>query len=150
MNPSSDILPDVTGKPSVTARRNTFSKSERICSKRVIDQLFAGGNQSMAVFPLRAVYKEVSDSEEPNPVSVLISVSKRHFRHAVDRNRMKRQIREAYRTNKHTLSDTIAARGTHLYIAFICISDELCATQKVTNSVRKILARISERMQTEE
>lgn len=107
---------------------------------------------AMSVFPLRAIcmIQDADPSQSLPPVQVLVSVPKKKLRLAVDRNRMKRQIREAYRTNKHTLSDTIAARGTHLYIAFICISDELCATQKVTNSVRKILTRIGERIQTEE
>ena len=137
---------------------NGLTKTERLTSQLVIDKLFAGGNASMAAFPLRIVYMQMEKQEDSKhlngaqqpPVSILVSVPKKRFRHAVDRNRMKRQIREAYRTNKHTLSDTIAARGTHLYIAFICISDELCATQKVTNSVRKILTRIGERIQTEE
>ena len=88
--------------------RETFTKAERICSKLLIDKLFAGGNASMAAFPLRAVYMFISPKEEKTtataPVSVLISVPKRKLHLAVERNRMKRQVREAYRRNKQSLN----------------------------------------------
>lgn len=121
----------------------TFTKKERICSKLLIDKLFSGGNQSTAVYPLRAVY--MSTEKDDTPVSVLISVPKRKFRHAVDRNRMKRQIREAYRLNKHILWDKLENTPQGIAIAFICIADKPCTTANVMSSVRKILHRIEER-----
>lgn len=115
--------------------RRTFRKSERLCSKKVIDALFASGNKSFSAFPLRVVYME-----RPEPVSqVLISVSKRHFKHAVDRNCVKRQIREAYRLNKDLLP---AEKG--FYIAFIWLSDETFSSQVVTNRIINLLTRIKE------
>ncbi len=122
----------------------TFKKTERICSKRIIDALFAGGNPSIAIYPLRAVYMQIDNPTAP--VSILVSVPKRRFRHAVDRNRMKRQVREAYRLNKHILLDTPEAHSESkgLAIAFICITDKLCTTSMVTKSVVKILRRIKE------
>lgn len=115
--------------------RRTFRKSERLCSKKVIDALFAGGNKSFSAFPLRVVYME-----RPEPVSqVLVSVSKRHFKHAVDRNRVKRQIREAYRLNKDILP-----AGKGFYIAFIWLSDETFTSQVVTNRIINLLTRIKE------
>ena len=115
--------------------RRTFRKSERLCSKKVIDALFASGNKSFSAFPLRVVYME-----RPEPVSqVLISVSKRHFKHAVDRNCVKRQIREAYRLNKDLLP---TEKG--FYIAFIWLSDETFSSQVVTNRIINLLTRIKE------
>ncbi len=128
----------------------TFKKTERICSKRIIDKLFAGGNPSIAIYPLRAVYMQVDSPTAP--VSILISVPKRRFHHAVDRNRMKRQVRETYRLNKHILqpeADNATETNTNnttqgLAIAFICITDKLCSTQTVSKSVVKLLHRIKE------
>lgn len=126
------------------SRRNTFSKAERITRKKLVDQLFAGGNPSMAAFPLRAVYMPLPADSQPATVSILISVPKRKLHHAVDRNRMKRQIRQAYRTQKHTLTQTLAARGLRLALAFVCIADTPADTPQVERSVKRILRRIQE------
>lgn len=78
---------------------NTLCKAERLYSKIVIEKMFAGGaSRSFSVFPLRAVYMSVDRQEVP--ASILISVPKKRFKRAVKRNRVKRQIREAYRKNK--------------------------------------------------
>lgn len=125
----------------------TFSKAERVCSKRVIDKLFAGGNTSMAVYPLRAVYMLVEKKEGDAPISILISVPKRRFRHAVDRNRMKRQVREAYRLNKTSLWEVLKSADESMVIAFICMADKPCASEQVTRSIKKILCRIEEKLE---
>ena len=92
---------------------------------------------------LRAQQRERTEEAEV-PVSVLISVPKKRFKLAVDRNRMKRQVREAYRRNKQSLSERLNMLGKHIDLAFICITDEQCESQRVTASVRKILRRIEE------
>lgn len=79
----------------------TFSKEEHLCSKRLISLLFAKSS-SFNLYPLRFVYY-TPENLPPGSTQVLISVSKRYFKRAVDRNRLKRQIREAYRLNKHIL-----------------------------------------------
>ena len=76
-----------------------FTKAERLSSKKKIEELFAKGS-SIYLYPFRLVY--VSHTE-PTPHQLLISVSKRNFKKAVTRNRIKRLIREAYRTNKQLL-----------------------------------------------
>ena len=123
--------------------RETFTKAERICSKLLIDKLFAGGNASMAAFPLRAVYMFISPEEEKTtataPVSVLISVPKRKLHLAVERNRMKRQVREAYRRNKQSLYALMEEEHLQLAIAFICIADKPSDTKQVTYAVKKVL-----------
>ncbi|WP_347157081.1 ribonuclease P protein component [Pontibacter chitinilyticus] len=80
----------------------TFSKEEHLCSKRHIALLFSKGS-SFNLYPLRFIFLPPSGDVPPGSTQVLISVSKRYFKHAVDRNRLKRQIREAYRLNKHQL-----------------------------------------------
>lgn len=75
----------------------TFRKPEHLCLKTEIEALFGAGNTSMSAFPLRITYRKLPYTGQGPQVKVLLSVSKRHFKHAVDRNRAKRQIREAYR-----------------------------------------------------
>ena len=82
--------------------RNTFKKSERLCSRLLMDRLFQGDSLTVSAYPFRAVFLPVDQSEQQG-VSVLISVPKKRFHDAIDRNRVKRQIREAYRKNKHSL-----------------------------------------------
>ncbi len=81
---------------------NTLTKPERLKSKKLFEQLFAGG-QSTAKYPVRAVWVEAELFHSEVPVQVAFSVPKRRFKHAVDRNRIKRQMREVYRTNKNEL-----------------------------------------------
>jgi ribonuclease P protein component len=134
--------------------RETFTKAERICSKLLIDKLFTGGNASMAAFPLRAVYMFIDAEDEKlslkSPTSVLISVPKRKLHLAVDRNRLKRQVREAYRRNKQSLYALMEEKKLHLAIAFICISDQPAETEQVTRAVKKVLRRIEESVKKEE
>lgn len=124
-----------------------FRKTERLCSKKTIEALFGGGHKSVSVYPIRAVFMPVPNEDtclSPiNNTQILISVSKRHFKHAVDRNRVKRQLREAYRLNKHLLLDTLP-EGEHLAIAFIWLSDELFKSDVIQAKVKKLLLRITE------
>ena len=87
----------------------TLSKSERLNRKKVMERMFAGGARSFSFFPLRVVYVPAPELEAP--VAVLVSVSKRRFKRAVMRNRLKRQIREAYRLHKQILIDVLPADG---------------------------------------
>ena len=124
---------------------NTLHKSERLDKKKVIDKMFSGGARSFSVFPLRAVYMSVEQQEVP--VSILISVPKKRFKRAVKRNRVKRQIREAYRKNKGPLWQVLQEKGLGLTIAFIYLSDELCRTEEIEEKVKVLLARIAERLE---
>ena len=134
---------------------NGLTKTERLTSQLVIDKLFAGGNASMAAFPLRIVYMQMEKQEgsqqldgvQQPPVAILVSVPKKRFRHAVDRNRMKRLVREAYRLNKHILWNALQEKNFRLAIAFVCITDTLPTFRSVNKSMRKALIRIGERVE---
>ena len=125
-----------------------FPKCERIVSKKLMDELFENGHShSLTVFPLRAIYmsRENESIESWQTVTqVLVSVSKRHFKHAVDRNRVKRQVREAYRQNKQLLWSSIP-ENRQVFVAFIWLSDELMPSSRVTRSVKTILTKIGEK-----
>lgn len=83
--------------------RNTFSKLEKLKKKNLIAELFASG-KSTSVFPLKMIYFE-SDHDSPYKIQAGVSVSKRNVRKAVDRNRIKRLVRESYRKNKYLIYD---------------------------------------------
>ena len=123
---------------------NTLHKVERLDKKKIIEKMFAGGSRSFSVFPLRVVYLPVEELEAD--ASILISVSKRRFKRAVKRNRVKRQIRESYRINKHKLLNVLAERKCRLAIAFIYLSDQLVESSIIEDRMRIALARITEKM----
>ncbi|WP_443786099.1 ribonuclease P protein component [Bacteroides eggerthii] len=125
---------------------NTLHKVERLDKKKIIEKMFAGGSRSFSVFPLRVVYLPVEELEAD--ASILISVSKRRFKRAVKRNRVKRQIREAYRVNKHELLNILVERKCRLAIAFIYLSDQLVESSIIEDRMRIALVRITEKMAT--
>ena len=83
----------------------TYPKSEKLKSKNTIDLLFSEG-KSVAKYPLRLVFVE-GDFGENIPIKMGVSVSKKHFKLAVDRNYFKRVLRETYRLNKHLILENI-------------------------------------------
>ena len=86
-------------------KKYTYGKEEKLKSRKAIDEIFNTGS-SFPSYPFRVFYKEMN-LESDVKAQVGVSVSKRNFKHAVDRNRIKRLMREAYRLNKHTLLDNI-------------------------------------------
>jgi len=125
---------------------NTLSKSERLNSKIAIEKLFSGGSKSFSLFPLRVVFMLTEKKEGAAEVSLLISVPKKRFKRAVKRNRVKRQIREAYRKNKHLLLNLLEEKEQNLMIAVIYLSNELISSAEVEEKLNSLLVRIAEKI----
>lgn len=129
-----------------------FPKSEKLCSDKLIDKLFTEGNREIGCFPVRLVYLQVS-AEEIDGVNVLVSVSKRHFKRAVKRNRIKRQIREYYRLNNRKLKDLLADNGKGLLLALIFTDGRLWSTEKLNkrldSAFEKLLSALSVKAEQE-
>ena len=86
----------------------TYSKKDKLKSKKLIEQLFADG-QSVSSYPLRLVYLKTNFNENVF-AKTGVSVSKKHFKKAVDRNRIKRLMREVYRLNKTNYFNNITTQ----------------------------------------
>lgn len=135
-----------------TIRPFKLSKRERVCGRTLLEKLFTGGkSKSFSVFPLRVVYlltdQPDSDLQHEAPVKMMVSVSKRHFKRAVKRNRVKRQVREAYRLNKEIVVSSMAdSPNRQLLLGFIWMSDELHDTDTVERSMQVLLKRVADKL----
>lgn len=119
-----------------------FPKAEHLCLQRDVDALFSHPDGSTTVWPVRCLWKQVSSGH----TQVLLSVAKRHLHHAVDRNRAKRQLREAYRLQKAVVSSKNGCPALH--IALIWMADSPKDTAKIHKAVGQILHRIQQQVTT--
>ncbi len=111
----------------------SFKKEERLAGEKHIKELFEKGS-SFHLYPFRVLSLP---NPEPNPVNqVLISVSKRNFKRAVDRNLIKRRIREAYRLQKATID------GKSFQLAFVYTAREIEPFQAIKDKLFLVLEKI--------
>ena len=119
-------------------QRNTFPLKEHLKSKKTIEKLYAEGT-SVTAFPLRAVFIEQETEEQEPQAAILISVAKKRFRHAVDRNLVKRRIREAYRTSKHSFVAALQNKGKKMAVAILYIDTRHNSTAFIKRKMEKLL-----------
>lgn len=125
-------------------REHGFPLKEHLKSKNIIDKLYATG-ASVTAFPLRAVFMELPAESPHTTASILISVAKRRFRHATDRNLVKRRIREAYRLNKQPFIGTLNEENKKIAVAIIYIDTKHNSTEFLKRKMQKLLASIIEK-----
>jgi ribonuclease P protein component len=127
---------------------NSFPKSEHLCGEIRIARLFNQG-QAFIAYPMRVVFLIDTSSKLKEPVSVMVSVPKKRFKHAVNRNRLKRLMREAYRLNKHCLVEKIEEKQIQIHIAFNYISNDeldfISIEKKMKVALNKIIELIAEK-----
>ena len=119
----------------------SFKKSERLKSRKTISRLFNREGNSFAKYPLRLVYMEIEESEVP--IQFTVSVSKKKFKRAVDRNRVKRQIREAYRLNKAPLFEKLEQSEKKYAWMVIFTGSELPDYQRVEKAMKKLIEKFN-------
>ncbi|MBD0823308.1 MULTISPECIES: ribonuclease P protein component [Aestuariibaculum] len=121
----------------------TYNKNEKLKSKKLIDQLFSEG-QSVSAYPLRLVYMPTAFNEDII-AKTGVSVSKRQFKTAVDRNRIKRLLREAYRLNKGVFFNNIS---TQYAFMILYIGKDKPTLSQIENRMqhlfKKFLNKVSE------
>jgi len=121
-------------------KRFTFRKNERLCSRTTIQTLFTKG-KSFVKYPFRISYISI-DEDTAAEAQVLISVSKKRFKRAYKRNRLKRLTREAYRLNKHDFLSHLKIQDKKLAVAFIYLPTEILEYADVEKGMKKALTKI--------
>ena len=115
---------------------NDFPKTERLCNYHNIQALFKEG-KSIKKYPLKLIYLPLDKALTPS--QVLISVPKKKLKRAVDRNRIKRLIRESYRMEKHQLSSV----DRSFSLAIIYMGQELTTYNQIRPLVAALLKQLS-------
>lgn len=115
-------------------------KNERLHSKKLIKELFDKGS-SFFLYPFKVMVFEIN-FDIPETYQVLFSVSKKKLKKAVDRNLIKRRMREAYRLNKQILGEMTEGKKI---IGLIYVSSEIVTFQVIETKIKKILTTIKEK-----
>ena len=118
---------------------NSFARTERLKSKKIIASLFKTG-QSFVAYPLRVVWV-VSYAGEQGRATVAISASKRNFKTAVQRNRLKRQMREAYRLHKQEFYERLEPGGKHISLMITFIAKEPLPYADIEAGIKKMIRK---------
>ncbi|HQS23601.1 MAG: ribonuclease P protein component [Sphingobacteriia bacterium 24-36-13] len=134
-------------------KNNTYSKQEKLKSRKALEQLFAKG-KSFSVFPIKVFYT-VSDQlvgdvidnpeikiNETGLVQAGVGVSSRIFKKAHDRNKVKRLLREVYRTQKQPLYTSVASNQQQLNVFFLYIGKELPVFADLQIAMEKTLEKL--------
>lgn len=130
-------------KPLANLHSLRFSKSERLCSTKLTDQLFSEGKAvHKNGFTLVYFFTEVPSVF---PAQVLFSVPKKNFKHSPDRNRVKRLLRESYRHQKAELYHFLNDKQLQLVVAFIFKGKEIPKAKLVDESVAQLLAKLQDK-----
>ena len=117
----------------------TFTKEERLCNKRLIDSLFHNGS-SFLCYPFKVSWR--LNNELGVPAQVLFAVPKKRFKHAVDRNLLKRRMREAWRLNKQEqLYNTLGENK--LILALTYVGKEIESYELIHKRMIKLLGQIT-------
>ena len=121
----------------------TFHKEERLKSRKIISGLFKNG-RSLSAYPLKVIWNEVPVPHPGYPFQFALTVPKRSFPKATQRNRIRRQIREAFRLNKHMLYEQLPAltydrqKDTRQYaIMVIYVAKEALPYQSIEEATQK-------------
>ena len=114
----------------------TFKKEERLCSRRLIDQLYSEGHRLMA-FPFSVQWMLVDA-----PCQVMIVAPKRKFHHAVDRNHVRRLTRECYRLRKPAFYEFLHAHGVSIVFSMVYIHNEMMTYEQLGKKMDKLIVAL--------
>ena len=121
----------------------SFSKNERLCSKKTIDAVVEQGD-SVYTTLFRAMFLSVPASSSPFPAQVAFSVPKRGFKHAVARNLLKRRMREAYRKNKQLLYQPLSENGKSMALIIVYRQNTIAGYDVIEEAVVSLLKKLGE------
>ena len=123
-----------------------LGKKEKLKSRKQIDTLFASG-KSFTVFPIRVTYRFVSSADE-HLAQIGVTVSKRYFKKAVDRNKVKRLLREAYRLQKADLAGQLQQSKLKAYLFFIYTDKTIASFDGFKTAMSACLRKLQNKLAT--
>jgi ribonuclease P protein component len=118
----------------------TLKRNERLKKKQIIQDLFTTGN-TFHQYPITVLWKRTKDYEV-SPVQVLFSVSKKRFRKAVDRNKIKRLLRESYRKNNNDFYQFLNNSENNCTLAIIYTAKEILPYFEIEKKIISVLKRL--------
>lgn len=125
---------------------NGYHKKEKLKSRTELKAVFSTG-KSFSVFPIKVFFIEKETNGASFPVSAGVGVSSRHFKKAVDRNRIKRLLREAYRLEKQPLLQAVASQSKSFAVFFLYLDKELpdhiLIREKVKEGIEKLIKKVN-------
>jgi ribonuclease P protein component len=123
-----------------------LGKKEKLKSRKQIDTLFATG-KSFTVFPIRVTYRFLSAETDPL-AQIGVTVSKRYFKKAVDRNKVKRLLREAYRLQKMELASQLQHSKLKAYVFFIYTDKTIVSFDVFKSAMSSCLRKLQNKLAT--
>ena len=125
--------------------KNKFCKEERLCNRKTIDFLFTGKDKiTFTEFPFMVIAKESVNDDQKFPAQMMVSVSKRKIRLAVNRNLMKRRMKEAYRLHKNEFYDSLKSQNKGLILFFIFLGNKPAPYELIEQKIIVLLNRLTE------
>ncbi len=130
------------------SEKKIFKKEERLKSRKLIESLFADG-RVINHLPFKLIYKtgELNNSDSISKIAV--SVSKRNFKRAVDRNNIKRKLRESFRKNKFSLYKSLQQNNQNVYFIVIYIAKEDISYQDIEKEMKLLLNKLIKKLESD-
>jgi ribonuclease P protein component len=119
----------------------TFGKEERLKSSIRIARLFATGH-SLAKYPFKVFWDYEAANTQTVPVKIAISVPKKNFRKAVDRNLIKRRLREVHRKNKFILADVLKEKNIQIVLIVLYLPDKILEYNEIHTGYVRLLKEL--------